>query len=256
MLDILRNRVYIGEIYFRRTWHQAPHQPLVDPKAFEQVQRLLSERGEDHAGQVANRSDYDLAGLICCHHCGKRYLGNAAHGRNGRFRYSTCYTRQRYGTKLCPSDRLPADRLEAAVAEALLETYQRTDLFEQAVAQAHASAATNLEEFTSELATVQANRRHTEQVIGQYLRAFERGAMPEEVCGPRLVELQAEQIQLRDRERELRELLATNSVRAAPRQLSSVFHGRCRTVALSEKPPGSLGRAGRPVETLPIPLPL
>jgi site-specific DNA recombinase len=136
--------------------------------------------------------------------------------RNGRFRYYTCYSRQRYGTKLCPAERLPADRLEAAVVKAMLQTYQRTDLFEQAVAQAHASAATNLEQFTSELATVQARRRRTEEVIGQYLRAFERGAMPEEVCGPRLVELQAEQVQLRDRERELRELLATNSVRAAP----------------------------------------
>jgi hypothetical protein len=70
--------------------------------------------------------------------------------------------------------------------------------------------------FTSELATVQANRRRTEEVIGQYLHAFEHGTMPEDVCGLRLVELQAEQIQLRDRERELRELLATNSVRAAP----------------------------------------
>ena len=79
--------------------------------------------------------------------------------------------RQRYGTTLCPAERLPADRLEAAVVKAMLETYQRTDPFEQAVAQAHASAATNLEQFTSELATVQVNRRRTEELIVQYLRS-------------------------------------------------------------------------------------
>ncbi len=38
--------------------------------------------------------------------------------------------------------------------------------------------------------------------------------MPEDLCGPRLTELRAEQAQLRTRERELRELLATTSAHA------------------------------------------
>jgi len=137
VLAILRNRVYIGEIFFRGTCYPAPHQPLVDRKVFDQVQHLLVERGDDHPTQVAAASDYDLAGLIRCPHCNQRYLGNAANGRSGRYRYYTCYSRQRFGTDACPADRLPADRLEAAVIRALLETYQRTDLFDQAVAQAH-----------------------------------------------------------------------------------------------------------------------
>jgi hypothetical protein len=53
-------------------------------------------------------------------------------------------------------------------------------------------ALLSADQYTSELATVQGKRRHTEQLIGQYLGAFERGTMPEDVCGPRLVELRAE----------------------------------------------------------------
>jgi DNA invertase Pin-like site-specific DNA recombinase len=90
VLTILRNRVYISEIYFRGTWHNAPHQPLVDRRVFKQVQRLLAERGDDHPAQVAGASDYDLAALIRCPHCNKRFLGNAANGRSGRYRYYTC----------------------------------------------------------------------------------------------------------------------------------------------------------------------
>jgi DNA-binding transcriptional ArsR family regulator len=54
---------------------------------------------------------------MTCTRCGKRYLGNAAHGRRARYRY---YTRIRYGTDRCPSDRLRADHLEQQVIDALL----------------------------------------------------------------------------------------------------------------------------------------
>jgi site-specific DNA recombinase len=122
----------------------------------------------------------------------QRYLGNAAHGRSGRYCYYTCYSRQRFGTGACPADRLPADRLEAAVIRALLETYQRTDLFDQAAAQAHTHRKAHLDHYRSELATVRAKLRNTGQAIDRYLRAFERGSMPTDICGPRLTELRAE----------------------------------------------------------------
>ncbi len=228
VLAILRNRVYIGEIFFRGTWYPAPHRPLVDRKVFDQVQHLLVERGDDHPTQVASSSDYDLAGLIRCPHCNKRYLGNAAHGRSGRYRYYTCYSRQRFGTDACPADRLPADRLEAAVIRALLETYQRTDLFDQAVAQAHTNRKAHLDHYRGELATVRAKRRDTGQAIDRYLAAFERGIMPEDVCGPRLVQLRAEQTQLQTRERHLGGLLATNTPRAPDPALLAVFRRHIR----------------------------
>jgi hypothetical protein len=81
-----------------------------------------------------NSSDYLLAGLIICDRCGKRYLGNIAHGRSQRFRYYTCFSRHRFGPATCPAERLLADKLEAAVLDALLATYNRTDLLSLAVA--------------------------------------------------------------------------------------------------------------------------
>lgn len=228
VLTVLRNRVYLGEVFFRGTWYPAPHQPLVGRNVFDQVQRLLVERGDDHPAHVAAASDYDLAGLIRCHHCKQRYLGNAAHGRSGRYRYYTCYSRQRFGPGACPSDRLPADRLEAAVVRALLESYQRTDLFDQAVAHAAAHRGADLEHYGGELASVRARLRDTKQATDRYLAAFERGTIPEDVCGPRLSELHVQQAQLETRERKLGRLLATNTPRAPTPAMLAVFRRRLR----------------------------
>jgi hypothetical protein len=48
-----------------------------------------------------------------------------------RYRYYTCFSRRRCGTKYCAAERLPAEELDAAVIDALLHTYERTDLFDR-----------------------------------------------------------------------------------------------------------------------------
>jgi hypothetical protein len=64
------------------------------------------------------------------------------------------FSRQRYGTKTCPAERLPADKLEAAVLAALLETYSRSDLITEAlVAAAERSAI--LARHSAELGSVE-----------------------------------------------------------------------------------------------------
>ncbi len=119
VLTMLRNRVYLGEVYFRGQHHAAPHQPLVDRESFDRAQEILASRGEDASLRHSDQSDYLLTGLVTCAQCGKRYLGAAAHGNGGRYSDYVCITRQRYGTAHCDSDRLPAPALEDAILEGL-----------------------------------------------------------------------------------------------------------------------------------------
>lgn len=58
VLTILRNRAYLGEVFFRGTWHLAPHPPLVDAALFAEAQALLAERGEDVSKRASNPSEY------------------------------------------------------------------------------------------------------------------------------------------------------------------------------------------------------
>ncbi len=84
-------------------------------------------------------------------------------GRSARYRYYTCYSRQRYGPERCDADRLPADQL----------------------------------------AQVDAEINRSEDAVERYLLAFEAGTMPEALCGERLPTLAPTGADLRCRKGEL-----------------------------------------------------
>ncbi|WP_084628430.1 recombinase family protein [Amycolatopsis nigrescens] len=111
VLTVLRNRTYLGEIWFRDRWYKAEdhHPAIIGEKLFNDAQDILDARGDATTHRAVANSDYHLAGRLFCSHCGKRYLGTAAKGNKYRYRYYTCFTRHRYGTEHCSADRLPAD---------------------------------------------------------------------------------------------------------------------------------------------------
>lgn len=121
------NRVYIGEIFFQERHHKAPHPRIVDMETFEAAQSILASRAEE-ASRRSNTSDYLLTGLVVCSKCGKKFIGAAANGRNGRYPYYVCFSRQRYGPQECDQDRLPSLDLEERVVESLSSTFSRRDL--------------------------------------------------------------------------------------------------------------------------------
>ncbi|MDA8267260.1 MAG: zinc ribbon domain-containing protein, partial [Actinomycetota bacterium] len=176
----------MGKVFFRDALHDGPHRHLVDEKLFDRVQVLLNERGEDYSKCASATSPFLLAGLVVCARCGKHFVGTSAVGNRYRYRYYTCFTRQRYGTKYCDAERLPAEELDAAVLDALLHTYEHTDLFDKAVAAARRRARAERGNHEQELAVVDAGITKAEDAIERYLSAFESGTLSEAQCGKRL----------------------------------------------------------------------
>jgi site-specific DNA recombinase len=185
VLTILRKRVYIGEIFFREKWHRAPHPPLVGRDVFNAAQKVLAERGEDHAKRRTNGSEYLLGGLVVCQSCGHRMVGSAARGRSSRYRYYTCYKRQRYGKTACDAERIDAGRLDQAVLDSLLSTFQNQALVHRAVADFLARANASRPQHHEQLAAVAAEISRTEVALDRYFHAFESGKMAENQCAPR-----------------------------------------------------------------------
>lgn len=212
VLVVLRNRVYLGEIYFRGQWYRAqppntPHPAIIDVELFGQAEQIMIARGEDHTRRAGNSSDYTLAGRITCTHCGKRYLGTGAGGNRYKYRYYTCFTRQRYGPQSCDADRLPAEQLEAAILTAMLDTYTHTDLFTRALQAHHAHRDTTRDQHEHERAAIDTQLTSIETKIDRYLTAFEDGALNQDTCGERIRNLARRAAQLRDRRAELSDLL-------------------------------------------------
>jgi site-specific DNA recombinase len=203
VLTVLRNPVYVGKVFFRDALHDGPHDHLVEEKLFDQVQALLSDRGEDWSKRASATSPFLLAGLVVCARCGKHFVGTSAVGNRYRYRYYTCFSRQRYGKKYCDAERLPAEELDAAVLEALLHVYERTDLFDKAVAAARRRARSERANHDQELAVVDAGITKSEDAIERYLSAFEAGTLSESQCGKRLEGIAAKVRDLRERREEL-----------------------------------------------------
>ncbi len=214
VLTVLRNPVYVGKVYFRETLHDGPHEHLVDEKFFSRVQALLSERGEDYSKRASATSEFLLAGLVVCSKCGKHFVGTSAVGNRYRYRYYTCFSRQRYGTKYCDAERLPADELDTAVLDATMQTYGRTDVFDKAVTAARRRAKAQHANHSQELTFIDAESTKAEEAIERYLGAFEAGTLSESQCGTRLQKLGAKVTDLRTRREELLVAIEQESVTA------------------------------------------
>jgi site-specific DNA recombinase len=204
VLRVLSNRIYIGELSFREITVNDCHTPLIDTETFEEAQRLLAERGEDHAHRRANGSDYQLTGLMRCPKCGKAMIGTRATGKNKVYRYYTCFTRSRYDTTKCDGHRINADAVEQAVLDALASFYRdHHTLIADAVAEAQRQHRAGHDTQQAELASVEAKITETNGKIDRYLTAFENGTLDEELVGQRLAELRATSKQLHARREEL-----------------------------------------------------
>jgi site-specific DNA recombinase len=213
VLTVLRNHTYRGQVHFRGTWYEAMHAPIVEAEVFDAAQVVLTERGDDVSKRASNSSDYLLTGLVVCDRCRRHFTGTAAVGRHGvTYRYYTCAGRQRYGTKTCSADRLPADALDQAVLRALLDTYARTDLFARAAEAAAAAAGKGRRQREQELGSVTGEITKAEGALDRYLAAFEAGDLPQDACGKRVRQLNVRLAELRNRHQDLTDELEHDQI--------------------------------------------
>src|SRR4029453_13679152 len=172
--------------------YQASHEPIVDATLFDRAQLLLAERSDSASAQAANAPAYLLTAFLRCRRCGHGFVGTAAHGNGGVYRYYTCFSRQRHGTARCDQQRLPARPLEDAILAEALAALDDGAVFEKAAQRAQQAWHDQHPGRQAELAGPRAARRERQTPIDRYLRAFEAGGLPESTCAHRLAELDQE----------------------------------------------------------------
>jgi site-specific DNA recombinase len=208
---ILANPAYRGLIRWNGSLFEGLHEPLVDDELFEKTQQTLRRRREDASLRRGNPSDFLLSGLVRCDRCGRAYVGTSAHGRSSRYTYYACSTRYKYGPRKCNGDRLPKDRLEAAVLAQLADLYRDGRLVERALADAAKQTAKERPRVEEQLASTRAEIAQVERKLERYFEAFEAGDLSPALCEERVHGHRERLATLREQEAALARRLATQA---------------------------------------------
>jgi site-specific DNA recombinase len=223
VLRVLANRIYVGELSFRGITVTSCHPAVIEQITFDEAQRILAARGEDHAKRAASGSDYLLTGLIRCPACGSAMLGTRAHGKTKTYRYYSCCRRTRYNTTACGGQRVDADAIEHAVTDALASFYRHQHaLIADAVTKAQEQHAADHDSRRGELAATDRELARTSAAIDRYLAAFENGALDPEDLADRLARLKSRARQLAARRDELASELDAETAIPPPATLREV----------------------------------
>lgn len=113
---VLSNPVNVGMIKNRDRWYEGLHDAILDKKTFDDIQKLMEQRREEHGAARAHQSL--LGGIMYCKNCGARY---ARQSYNGVF-YYTCYSRSKKMKKMikdpnCRNKNYRMEVLEAAILD-------------------------------------------------------------------------------------------------------------------------------------------
>jgi site-specific DNA recombinase len=208
---ILANPAYRGLIRWNGETHSGLHEPLVDDELFEKALEILRRRGEDASLRRGNPSQFLLSGLVRCDQCGRAYVGTSAHGRSSRYTYYACSTRYKYGPSKCNGERLPKDRLEAAVLAQLADVYRDGRLIERALADAAKHTAKQRPRIEDQLASARAEIAQIERKLERYFEAFETGELSAALCQERVRGLHERLDAVRSQEADLARTLATQA---------------------------------------------
>ncbi len=124
---LLRHPYYMGMVRYRGTIYPGKHDRLVEPKTWEEVQKLLT--AKHLTGEKDREHPHYLKGSIYCGQCGSRLIVSYAKGRGGTYPYFICIGRQQKRTDC----KLRAMRIEV-VEERVAAHYARVQLPPEEVA--------------------------------------------------------------------------------------------------------------------------
>ena len=111
---VLQNPVNVGMIKNRDKWYEGIHDPILDQKTFDAIQKLMEERREQYG--TARPHQTLLGGILYCKNCGGRY---ARQDYNGVY-YYICYSRSKKMKKMikdpnCKNKNYRMEDLESAI---------------------------------------------------------------------------------------------------------------------------------------------
>ena len=125
LYNILRNRLYIGEVAYSGEIHKGEHSPIIHPELFDTVQKMLPGKRYNVPRPGAQKYKYLLSGLVKCH-CGRQMTNYSVLKKGVRFPYYKC-------TDSICGNAINAQNIDEAILEKILEIARSPGFIESAV---------------------------------------------------------------------------------------------------------------------------
>lgn len=252
---ILKNRIYIGELYDERTKtayeQNIKHKAIItDKKKWLYAQEILAGKSKKYEGQKKFRPDRDkytmlLKGLVHCSDCGSTMTTDFAgkSSANGDpFLYYTCTQVNELGrSSKCMIRSMPARSLENLIIDATLELAKHPSLIEDVVKQSSITSCKKLSSIEKELS--QLGVRNSEingKLANSYELAMAEGVgalsrMAKEEATEFEKEKQTIDLQISNLERQRDDLTAKTLSEDAVRKIFCQFSDVVNKLTLVEK---------------------
>jgi len=109
---VLRDRAYLGEVFYKGQWYPGGHEPLIDSSLFQRVQALLG-------AKVYQSNELTYAGgLVVCGHCGRAVTGEKVTKKaKGGERHYVYYRCSGYTAEGHPRTRVTEAHLDSHVLD-------------------------------------------------------------------------------------------------------------------------------------------
>ena len=132
LINIIKNRRYLGEYRFRDTVVENAFVPLVTAEIFEKCQKRLAANKLKPAHFKTVEDTYLLTGKIFCGYCSGTMQGVSGTSRTGtKHRYYHCHAAKKY--KNCEKKRTAKELVETAVIDNILRLLNDKSLLNQIV---------------------------------------------------------------------------------------------------------------------------
>lgn len=161
VLNLLKNRIYIGQTVFNRTNHKTKtirpeeewiitqaHEPIISEETFMEIQKRFETRAPEEGGGSPN-SCFVFTGLLKCGKCGSSMQITSSKGRSKRYHYYNCGSAQRVGG--CENRRIAAHEFDEWMTDVVLDKILTREML--------VAMVEDLQELTSKWVKERATRR-------------------------------------------------------------------------------------------------
>ncbi|MBI5724822.1 MAG: recombinase family protein [Planctomycetes bacterium] len=174
---VLTNRKYLGEIVHKGKSYPGEHEPIVDRKMWDQVQKIMAENYHVRSMKIRQKAPALLRGILRCGHCGKIMGAGHTKRRGRRYRYYICNHAQRNGYDACPIKSVGAGQIETAVKDRIQIILRSPDMIAKTFRQVQAQSSRERDELAGQKKRLETRLEELKRAVGRLAKSDTKDGM-------------------------------------------------------------------------------